>query len=110
MFFVLTLGFAECILLMVMAYDCCVAMCNPMHYSLVMNHKVYMQLVAASWISGIPVQIGQTYQIFPVCSSNKINEFFCDVPPVLQIVCGDTILNEIGTYLIVVVFLWFSFC
>jgi olfactory receptor len=75
-----------------------------------MNHKVYMQLVAASWISGIPVQTGQTYQIFPVCSSNKINDFFCDVSPVLQIVFGDTILNEIGNYLIVVVFLWFPFC
>jgi olfactory receptor len=106
MFFVLTLGSTECLLLTAMAYDCYVAICNPLHYSLVMNHKVCMQLVAASWIGGIPVQIGQTYQIFslPFCRSNIIGDFFCDFPPVLKLVCGDTFMNEIEAYLIVLVF------
>jgi olfactory receptor len=81
---------ADCFLLAAMAYDRYVAICNPLHYSLVMNHKVCMQLVAASWISGIPVQIGQTYQTFslPFCRSNIIGDFFCEFPPVLKLVCG----------------------
>ncbi|XP_073922516.1 olfactory receptor 10AG1-like [Castor canadensis] len=105
MFFVLTLGSTECLLLTAMAYDRYVAICNPLHYSLVMNHKVCMQLVAASWISGIPVQIGQTYQIFslPFCWSNIISDF-CDFSPVHKLVCGDTFMNEIEAYLIVLVF------
>ncbi|VTJ79769.1 Hypothetical predicted protein, partial [Marmota monax] len=56
MCFILVLGAAECFLLAVMAYDRYVAICNPLQYPLVMNHKVYIQLVVASWISGIPVQ------------------------------------------------------
>uniref|UniRef100_A0A8C0W325 G-protein coupled receptors family 1 profile domain-containing protein n=1 Tax=Castor canadensis TaxID=51338 RepID=A0A8C0W325_CASCN len=106
MFFVLTLGSTECLLLTKMAYDCYVAICNPLHYSLVMNHKVCMQLVAASWIGGIPVQIGQTYQIFslPFCRSNRINHFICDIPPVLKLACGNTFVNEIEAYVATVVF------
>jgi olfactory receptor len=61
MCFVLMQGGIECFLLAMMAYDCYVMVCNPLYYSLVMSHKVCMQLVAASWISTIPVVIGQTF-------------------------------------------------
>jgi olfactory receptor len=99
-FFVLMLGGMEFLLLTLMAYDRYVAVCNPLHYALVMNHKVCTQLVAASWISVIPIVIGQTYQIFslPFCGSNRTNHFFCDIPPVLMLVCGDTFANKIGVY------------
>ena len=78
MCFILTLGATECFLLAVMACDHYAAICNPLHYPLVMSHKVCIQLVAGSWISGIPIQIGQTCQIFslPFCGSNLINHFF----------------------------------
>uniref|UniRef100_H0XPG6 Olfactory receptor n=2 Tax=Otolemur garnettii TaxID=30611 RepID=H0XPG6_OTOGA len=111
MCFVLMLGGTECLLLTVMAYDRYVAICNPLHYSLVMNHKVCIQLVAASWISGIPVVIGQTCQIFflPFCGSNTINHFFCDIPPVLKLACGDTFVNEIAVYVVAVVFIMVPF-
>nr|XP_020725886.1 olfactory receptor 10AG1-like isoform X1 [Odocoileus virginianus texanus] len=39
MCFILTLGATECFLLAVMAYDHYAAICNPLHYPLVMNHK-----------------------------------------------------------------------
>jgi olfactory receptor len=60
MCFVLLLGDTECLLLTAMAYDRYVAICNPLHYALVTNQKICTQLVAASWISVIPVVIGQT--------------------------------------------------
>ncbi|XP_053416037.1 olfactory receptor 10AG1 [Nycticebus coucang] len=111
MCFVLMLGGTECLLLTVMAYDRYVAICNPLHYSLVMNHKVCIQLVVASWISGIPVVIGQTCQIFFLhfCGSNAINHFFCDIPPVLKLACGDTFVNEIAVYVVAVVFIMVPF-
>ncbi|XP_069326695.1 olfactory receptor 10AG1-like [Eulemur rufifrons] len=94
--FFLMLGATECFLLAVMAYDRYVAICNPLHYPLIMNHKACIQLVAGCWINGIPVAIGQTYQIFslPFCGSNQVNHFFCDIPPVLKLACGDTFVNE----------------
>nr|XP_003423061.3 olfactory receptor 10AG1-like [Loxodonta africana] len=111
MYFVLMFGGTECFLLTVMAYDRYVAICNPLNYSLVMNHKVCIQLVAGSWISGIPVEIGQICQIFSLtfCGSSKINHFFCDIPPILKLACGDTFVNEMAVYIVSVVFLMVPF-
>nr|XP_015103260.1 olfactory receptor 10AG1-like [Vicugna pacos] len=104
MCFFLMLGATECFLLAVMAYDRYVAICNPLHYPLVMNHRVCVQLVVASWISGAPVQIGQTWQTFSVsfCGSNQISHFFCDIPPLLKLACGDIFVNEMVVYLFAV--------
>ncbi|XP_012884526.1 PREDICTED: olfactory receptor 10AG1-like [Dipodomys ordii] len=102
---ILTLGGTECLLLTVMAYDRYVAICHPLNYALIMNQKVCVQLVAASWISVIPVVIGETYQIFslPFCGPNRINHFICDIPPVLKLACGDTFVNEVEANVVAVV-------
>ncbi|ELK25919.1 Olfactory receptor 10AG1 [Myotis davidii] len=94
-----------------MAYDRYVAICNPLHYPLVMNHKVCVQLVTASWVSGVPVMVGQTCQVLslPFCGSNTINHFFCDIPPLLRIACKDTFVNEIAVYVVAVVFIMVPF-
>ncbi|XP_051022999.1 olfactory receptor 10AG1-like [Acomys russatus] len=109
--FVIMLGGMEFLLLTVMAYDRYVAICNPLHYPLVMNSKVCVQLVAACWICIIPVVTGQTYQIFslPYCGSNKINHFFCDIPPLLKLACGDTFVNNLSIYVASVVFIMVPF-
>ncbi|XP_002708962.2 olfactory receptor 10AG1-like [Oryctolagus cuniculus] len=103
MCFFLMLGTTECLLLAVMSYDRYVAICNPLHYPLVMNHKMCVQLAVSSWVSGIPVQIGQTWQIFSLhfCNSNLINHFFCDIPPILKLACGDTSVHEVSVYVVV---------
>ncbi|XP_051039899.1 LOW QUALITY PROTEIN: olfactory receptor 10AG1-like [Phodopus roborovskii] len=104
--FFLMLGATECFLLAVMFYDCYVAICNPLHYPLIMNPMKCTQLAAGSWLSGIPVQIGQTYQIFSLhfCNYNQINHFFCDLPPILKLACGDTFINELSVYLVAILF------
>ncbi|KAM9660539.1 olfactory receptor 10AG1-like [Trichechus inunguis] len=106
MCFVLVFGGTECLLLAVMAYDRYVAICNPLHYPLVMNHRVCIQLVTGCWTIGIPVMIGQTYQIFslPFCGSKQINHFFCDILPILRLASGDTFINEMLFYILVVLF------
>uniref|UniRef100_A0A8D1D6J2 Olfactory receptor 10AG1-like n=2 Tax=Sus scrofa TaxID=9823 RepID=A0A8D1D6J2_PIG len=111
MSFVFTFGNIECLLLTVMAYDHYVAICDPLHYPLVMNHKACVQLVAACWITSALIEIGQTCQIFslPFCRSNKINHFFCDIPPIFKLACGDTFLNEMLLFTIAVVFIMIPF-
>ncbi|XP_006902369.1 PREDICTED: olfactory receptor 10AG1-like [Elephantulus edwardii] len=98
---VLIFGATECLLLVVMAYDRYVAICNPLYYPLVMNHRFCVQLVIGSWIMGIPVIIGQTYQIFTLhfCGSNQINHFFCDISPILKLACEDTYINEMVVFI-----------
>ncbi|XP_023380674.1 olfactory receptor 10AG1-like [Pteropus vampyrus] len=111
MCFVLMFGASECLLLTAMAYDRYVAICKPLHYPLVMNHKVCIQLAIASWIIGVPVGIGHICQIFslPFCGSNRINHFFCDIPPVLKLACGDTFPKEIAVYIAAVLVLMVPF-
>ncbi|XP_051821991.1 olfactory receptor 10AG1-like [Antechinus flavipes] len=105
-FFFCIFAVAESLLLAVMAYDRYVAICKPLYYPLIMNHKVCVQLVVASWMLGVPVLIQQTYQIFSLnfCGPNKINHVFCDGPPLFKLACGDTHKIEVSTYLITYVF------
>nr|XP_004667706.2 olfactory receptor 10AG1-like [Jaculus jaculus] len=109
--FFLIFGTTECLLLAVMSYDRYVAICNPLHYPLVMNPTKCTQLAVASWLGGIPVQIGQTYQIFSLhfCHSNQIEHFFCDIPPILKLACGDTSGHELSVYVVVVLVAAFPF-
>ncbi|XP_076991521.1 olfactory receptor 10AG1-like isoform X2 [Tamandua tetradactyla] len=106
MCFLHMLGATECFLLAVMACDRYVAICNPLHYPLIMNQRMCTQLAVGSWVSGIPVQIGQTCQIFSLhfCGSKLINHFYCDIPPILRLACGDTSAHEIPVYLVAVLF------
>ncbi|KAM5225837.1 olfactory receptor 10AG1-like [Hipposideros larvatus] len=111
MCFGLMLGTTECLLLAVMAYDRYVAICNPLHYPLLMNHKICVQLTVGSWVSGIPVHIGQTCKIFSLhfCNCNQINHFFCDIPPILKLACGDTSVHEVMVYVLTILFVAIPF-
>ncbi|XP_074087886.1 olfactory receptor 10AG1-like [Macrotis lagotis] len=104
--FFLILAVPESILLVVMAYDRYVAICKPLYYTLIMNHKVCVQLVIASWLSGMPIIVAQTYQIFSLhfCNSNIINHIFCDMPSLMKLTCGGTFWNEASVYADTVLF------
>ncbi|XP_036920416.1 olfactory receptor 10AG1-like [Sturnira hondurensis] len=106
MCFFLMLAVTECLLLVIMAYDRYVAICHPLHYPLIMNHKVCVWLVAGSWLGGVPVQIGQTFLTFSLsfCGSNLINHFVCDIPPIIKLACGNTTVNEMMVYIVAMMF------
>ncbi|XP_074131645.1 olfactory receptor 10AG1-like [Sminthopsis crassicaudata] len=109
--FLYILGAAECLFLAVMAYDRYVAICKPLYYPLIMNHKICVQLVIASWITGIPAQIGVTYYIFSLnfCGPNKLNHIFCDSSTVLEVACGDTYKKEVSLLVNTFIFVMIPF-
>ncbi|PKU37007.1 olfactory receptor 12-like [Limosa lapponica baueri] len=97
LYFFLSLGNTECLLLAVMAYDRYVAICKPFHYSTIMRHTVCICLSMGSWLTGCincTVQTGFTFSL-SFCGPKEINHFFCDVPTVMQASCSDTLVNEI---------------
>ncbi|XP_001374451.3 olfactory receptor 10AG1-like [Monodelphis domestica] len=104
--FLYILGAAECLLLAVMAYDRYVAICKPLLYPLIMNHKVCVQLVVVSWVIGVPVMIDETYRIFNLnfCGSKKLNHVFCDAPPLIELACEDTYEIEIYVHVAALIF------
>ncbi|XP_015263384.1 PREDICTED: olfactory receptor 10A7-like [Gekko japonicus] len=96
MYFLLFLGSTECVLLAVMAYDRYIAICNPLRYMVIMNKRVCLSLSLFSVMSGNVVSLVQTMWVFtlPFCGSNKINYFFCDIPPLIELSCVDTSMYE----------------
>ncbi|XP_054999724.1 olfactory receptor 10AG1-like [Sorex araneus] len=102
MYFFLIFGATECFILTVMAYDRYVAICNPLLYHLIMNNRLCLQLATVCWVSPIPVHAGFTYHMFSLsfCGSNQLNHFFCDIPPVIQRVCGDIFMTQMLIYII----------
>ena len=91
--FLTTEGF----LLAAMAYDRFVAICSPLRYPISMCPLVCARLVLVSYCGGCLNSILQTSFTFslPFCSSNHVDHFFCDVPPLLKLACADTTINEL---------------
>uniref|UniRef100_A0A8D2IUD6 Olfactory receptor n=1 Tax=Varanus komodoensis TaxID=61221 RepID=A0A8D2IUD6_VARKO len=109
MYFLLFLGSAECILLAVMAYDRYMAIFNPLQYLIHMNRRVCLSFSLLSVVGGNLVSLVQTIWVFtlPFCASNKIDYFFCDIPPLIKLSCINTSMFEIqllsATVLVIVI-------
>ncbi|KAH0509384.1 Olfactory receptor 12 [Microtus ochrogaster] len=80
-----------------MAYDRFMAICSPLRYPVTMCPTTCAHLVLGTFCVGCLNSIVQTSLTFqlPFCSSNRIDYFYCDVPPLLQLACGSTALNEL---------------
>uniref|UniRef100_A0A8D1ZX72 Olfactory receptor n=1 Tax=Sus scrofa TaxID=9823 RepID=A0A8D1ZX72_PIG len=107
MFLYLTLGGSEFFLLAAMAYDRYVAICHPLHYSILMNHKVCLLLVSGCWFLGSVdgFMLTPVTMTFPFCRSREIHHFFCEAPVVMKLSCSDTSLYETLMYICCVLML-----
>ncbi|XP_004479573.2 olfactory receptor 9S13-like [Dasypus novemcinctus] len=96
-FSLLFLGTTEAFLLAVMAYDRFMAICSPLRYPVTMRPSACACLVLGSYCGGCFNAIVQTSFTFrlPFCNSNRIDHFFCDMPPLFRIACTNTALNEL---------------
>ncbi|NXP10862.1 O12D3 protein, partial [Thinocorus orbignyianus] len=89
------LGSTEGLLLATMAYDRYVAICNPLRYSLVMSPRTCLLLAVATWSTGFvhaTMHAVMTSRL-RFCGHNRVNHFFCDIKPLLDLACSPTDLN-----------------
>ncbi|XP_021487760.1 olfactory receptor 9S13-like [Meriones unguiculatus] len=102
LFFFSFLGTSEALLLAVMAYDRFMAICSPLRYPVTMSPAVCACLVLAAYCGGCLNSIVETSLTFqlPFCSSKHIDHFFCDVPPLLQLACTNTSVNELVMFVL----------
>ncbi|XP_006894086.1 PREDICTED: olfactory receptor 2H1-like [Elephantulus edwardii] len=103
----LGLGAAECVLLLVMAFDRYIAVCRPLHYAVIMHPRLCKKLVFMVWVSGIFGTLVQspTTMKLPFCHHHKVDDFVCEVPALIRLACGDTHVNELQISVIGAIFL-----
>ncbi|CAO2581802.1 Olfactory receptor 6C3 [Lemmus lemmus] len=86
------MGVSEFFLLTAMSYDRYVAICKPLHYTIIMSQKVCTLLVLTSWLAGFLTIFPPLMLVLKLdfCASNVIDHFSCDYFPILQLSCSDT--------------------
>ncbi|XP_067997782.1 olfactory receptor 10AC1-like [Melanerpes formicivorus] len=91
------LGGAECLLLVAMSYDRYVAICQPLHYGLLMSQGLCLRLAVACCLGGCAVALGLTVSVFrlPFCRPLRINHFFCDISAVLHLACTQSYSTQL---------------
>ncbi|XP_040844918.1 olfactory receptor 502-like [Ochotona curzoniae] len=84
-------GTAECFLLAAMAYDRFVAICNPLIYSTRMSTQVCVQLFVVTYIGGFFNASTYMFSFLSLifCGQNRVNHFFCDFAPLVELSCSD---------------------
>ncbi|XP_072006591.1 olfactory receptor 11L1-like [Engystomops pustulosus] len=94
----------QCLLLAVMSYDRYQAICNPLHYTLVMDLTFCIKAIILCWIMifVMILTLSVTMSYLQFCGPNIINHFFCDFDPILELSCSDTFLIKTESRVLVV--------
>uniref|UniRef100_A0A8C3F583 Olfactory receptor n=1 Tax=Chrysemys picta bellii TaxID=8478 RepID=A0A8C3F583_CHRPI len=106
LYFSCSLAATECYLLAVMSYDRYLAICKPLHYSTLMNNRFRLQLAAGSWLNGCLASAVLILFISQLifCGPNKIDHFYCDPIPLMELSCSDTHLSMLVDFILACVF------
>ncbi|XP_004599094.2 olfactory receptor 7A5-like [Ochotona princeps] len=100
MFFFIIFSALDDFLLGVMAYDRFVAICHPLHYTIIMNPQVCVKLILLCWT--ITVMYGLLNSLLVLrlsfCTHPEIPHFFCELNQVVHSACSDTFLNDLIMY------------
>lgn len=92
----LCVGATQGVMLVVMALDRYVAICQPLRYPIIMHPQFCWKLVLLSWLSGLIESVTQTPTTFrlPFCANHCLDDFLCQVPSLVRLTCGDTAITE----------------
>ncbi|KAG9463862.1 hypothetical protein GDO78_020922, partial [Eleutherodactylus coqui] len=92
MYFFMSMGSAEGILLFIMAYDRYVAICIPLHYHQIMNQRNCTLITFGIWAAAFlnsSLLVISTLNM-STCHSNIIHQFSCDAKSLTRTTCTTT--------------------
>ncbi|XP_050775799.1 olfactory receptor 5V1-like [Gopherus flavomarginatus] len=97
MFLIILSAGAEIFILSAMAYDRYAAICDPLHYVQTMSKGICVQLVSGAWTMGFFYALLNTSFALKLhfCGPIQISHFSCELPPLLQLACTDTLTNQL---------------
>uniref|UniRef100_A0A0A0MUP2 Olfactory receptor n=2 Tax=Papio anubis TaxID=9555 RepID=A0A0A0MUP2_PAPAN len=90
----------DSLLLTVMAYDRFVAICHPLHYTVIMNPQLCGLLILMSWITSVLNSMLQSLMTLQLsfCADLEIPHFFCELNEMIHLACSDTFVNNMVMY------------
>ncbi|XP_014650435.1 PREDICTED: olfactory receptor 5AC2-like [Ceratotherium simum simum] len=91
----------ECLLLVVMAYDRYVAICNPLLYPVVMSNRFYTWLISVSYVIGFLhplIHVSLSLRL-TFCRSNMVHYFYCEILQLFKISCKDPSVNALMIFI-----------
>ncbi|XP_028694895.2 olfactory receptor 7D4-like [Macaca mulatta] len=98
-YFLMMFAGMDTFLLAMMAYDRFVAICYPLHYTVIMNPCLCGLLVLASWFIILWVSLVHILLMKSLTSiGTEIPHFFCELAQVLKVARSDTLLVNIVLY------------
>ncbi|KAG5208610.1 hypothetical protein JEQ12_016175 [Ovis aries] len=99
-YFLLLFAGLDDFLLTVMAYDRFVAICHPLHYTVIMNPWLCGLLVLVSWMMSALNSLIQILMMLRLsfCRVPEIPNYFCELNQVVRSACSDTFLNDVMVY------------
>ncbi|XP_019487956.1 PREDICTED: olfactory receptor 7D2 [Hipposideros armiger] len=100
LYFSMVFPIVDSLLLTVMAYDRFVAICHPLHYTVIMNPRLCGLLVFITWFISVIISLLHTSLTMHLsfCRALEIPHFFCELTQILKVACSDTFLNTILLY------------
>ncbi|XP_069879524.1 olfactory receptor 2B11-like [Dipodomys merriami] len=102
LYFFHIMGGTECFLLALMSFDRYVAICRPLHYTLIMNQRLCILLVSTVWLCGVIIAVSQaalTLQL-PLCGTNILDHLLCEISVLIKTACGEKKANELTLSLV----------
>uniref|UniRef100_G3TVE2 Olfactory receptor n=2 Tax=Loxodonta africana TaxID=9785 RepID=G3TVE2_LOXAF len=89
-------------LLTMMAYDRFVAICRPLHYTVIMSPRFCVLLVLVSWVIFFWVSLLHIVLITQLnfCTDTEIPHFFCELTQIIKVACSDTHINYVFLYVL----------
>ncbi|KAM3602103.1 uncharacterized protein V6R79_024405 [Siganus canaliculatus] len=82
--------------LMIMAFDRYVAICNPLHYASIMSGRMVLKLSAAAWTTiSVLVLINIWFSVRLTRCRRAVLNPFCDNASLFKLSCEDILLNQI---------------
>ncbi|XP_054572859.1 olfactory receptor 18-like [Eptesicus fuscus] len=104
--FIFLFGCLDSLLLAVLAYDRLVAICQPLHYLVIMSPRLCGLLVLLSFF--ISLLDSQLHYLMvsqlSFCADVEIPYFFCEPSQLFKLACSDTSTNDILIYFIGAIF------
>ncbi|XP_073532238.1 olfactory receptor 11A1-like [Phyllobates terribilis] len=99
-YFFSTTATTECLLLAIMSYDRYLAICRPLHYSSLMNFQLCSWTAMWAWLTGLLISMITLILLCKsnFCGPNVIDNFFCDLSPLIELICSDTFMIELESF------------